>query len=168
MPHPRLWKPWPQTHVLRTEHAHAVTSQRSLKQSAPDAAPPSVDTAPRLRKGQPQPNMPTPQLLGERCNKPRATSQASRQWLGRFHQHRFVVFLFHVPLHVLGQTVEGIAVVPPWCPSRCASPCAWLLFFFPQICSLVFGLLQAADLFHVILHAAASQQCLGVHVGHEN
>ena len=45
MPHDRLWKPGPQTHVLRTEHAHAATSQRSLKQGAPVAAAHSVDTA---------------------------------------------------------------------------------------------------------------------------
>ena len=64
MPHDRLWKPRPQTHVLRTEHAHAATSQRSLKQSAPGAAAHSVDTAQDSR-GQPQPSMPAPQLLGD-------------------------------------------------------------------------------------------------------
>ena len=45
MPHDRLWKPGPHTHVLRTEHAHATTSQTSVKQSAPGAAAHSVDTA---------------------------------------------------------------------------------------------------------------------------
>ena len=50
---PSTLEAWAHTHVLRTEHAHAATSQRSLKQSAPGAAAHSVDTAPRLRKGQP-------------------------------------------------------------------------------------------------------------------
>ena len=70
MPHHRLWKPGPQTHVLRTEHAHAATSQGSLKQSAPEAAAHSVDTAQDSR-GQPQPSMPTAQLLGDHDSKAR-------------------------------------------------------------------------------------------------
>ena len=45
MPHDRLGEPGHQTQVLRTEHAHAATSQKSLKQSALGGAAHSVDTA---------------------------------------------------------------------------------------------------------------------------
>ena len=52
------------------------------------------------------------------------------------------------------------------CPSRCAPPCACLLAFL-RVYSLAFSVLGSADLFREILDAAASQQCLGVHVGHD-
>ena len=42
---------------------------------------------------------------------------------------------------------------------------ACLLFLQPF--SLTFSFLQSADLFREIFDAAASQQCLGVHVGHD-